>query len=156
MLSTPKPFAFEAPPSAQLYPVNFEAYRRVRLAEEERLRPRGEVLFCELRGEELDDDQLVSRLSCRGTSWREEEADSTESEPYPVSLRTALRGLPPRSRTILLLSYEGRTKRAIAQRLGICPQRVSQIIEAALHHLKKHHLKKQNNTRNQSVRSKAL
>src|SRR5262245_2443501 len=152
MPSTPKLFAFEALPSAQSYPANFEVYRRVRLAEESRQKPRAEILFCELRVEELSDEELVSRLSCRGAARSEEtETDSIEPEPYPASLRTALRGLPPRSRSILLLSYQGRTKRAIAQRYGICPQRVGQLIEQALHHLKKHHLNKQYDPQNQSV-----
>jgi RNA polymerase sigma factor (sigma-70 family) len=124
------------------YPDHVDAYRRRLLAEEERLRPRGEVLFCEVRRVAESEERLVTRLSSGPMARQAEEEGEVSSPPPGVdrsALRSALRSLSPRSRTILRLHAHGLTHRAIAQRTGLCPQRISQLIAAARRRVQKHY-----------------
>jgi len=135
----------------QTHPENIEAYRRALLAEENRLRPWGEILFCELRLAAEADERVASRLSRPVAPWpAQTEAAGLVSGPSPTMLRTALRGLAPRSRAILRLHARGTTQGAIAQRYGLSPQRVSQILQAALQQAQKNV-----RPRNQGLRRKA-
>jgi RNA polymerase sigma factor (sigma-70 family) len=128
---------FQQNTSAQSYPENIDAYRTVRFAEEERLRPRGEVLFCQVRLLAESDERLVSRLSSRRAPWREE-ASSMDTALDPAALRSVLRHLTPRHRQVLILYYRrGMTQRALAQHYGVSAQRMSQLMQAALHHARK-------------------
>jgi RNA polymerase sigma factor (sigma-70 family) len=130
---------------------NVEVYRRALLAEEARLRPWGEVLFCQ-RPREESEEHFLSRLSYQSALRSEDTAaGAAESALDPAALRPMLRGLTRRSRTILLLYYGGRTQGAIAQRYGLSQQRVAQIIQAALRHLQKRCSQKRYSPRNQSV-----
>jgi len=71
---------------------DFEIYRRMRLAEELRDQPRKELLFG------VVGEKRVSRIACQGgTESSEDNADSSRSEPYPLSLGIMLSILKPRS-----------------------------------------------------------
>lgn len=124
---------------------NFDQHRLMVLYEENRTRPRGEILFNQLRSTDQGDDQLIDTISIDGVRklsgrWRQSfsfhrfvSTGISESVAQRIAeVRRLLRVLSQRERKVLRLSLKGLPQEKIAAKLGVSRLRVRQIYAQAI------------------------
>ena len=122
-----------------IYSSDIDQYRRQRLQEENRGRPRQEISLDHTLLDTLN--TTVMQKSCEGT-WRQPELlhhydssdDLSESLRIQVGrIQREIAQLPKRERTIIRLYYvKGDSHEKIASRVHCCRRRVTQLLQKSL------------------------
>jgi DNA-directed RNA polymerase specialized sigma subunit len=136
-----------------IYSSDINQYRRQRLQEENRGRPRQEI---SLNHTLLDTLSITVLQKSREGKWRQPESlhhyDSSDdlAEPFTILIERIQREiaqLPKRERTIVRFYYKGSSHEDIAARVHCCRRRVGQLLEWSITQIRRNILSDQTNTR---------